>query len=147
MFGPASEILGVLASRPKISQKEYVIPESWKHSFPSGLEIIQYAAGYYPTGVTSPDDQLLERRRIEYDLFLMVEEIHVLDIIRQGFGSVDDFIAMANSVSNRRKSRAGKSLELHLEQIFIEHGLHHFATQCITEGKNLIFFFHQRQLP
>ncbi len=135
MFGPASEILGVLASRPKISQKEYVIPESWKQNFPSGLEIIQYAAGYYPTVVTSPDDQLLERRRIEYDLFLMVEEIHVLDIIRQGFGSVDDFIAMANSVSNRRKSRAGKSLELHLEHIFIEHGLHHFSTQCITEGK------------
>ncbi|MCU2864148.1 type II restriction endonuclease, partial [Enterobacter hormaechei subsp. xiangfangensis] len=46
----------------------------------------------------------------------------------------DEFIALANSVSNRRKSRAGKSLELHLEHLFIEHGLRHFATQAITEG-------------
>ncbi|WP_407225653.1 type II restriction endonuclease [Enterobacter hormaechei] len=60
-----------------------------------------------------PDEQLLDRRRVEYDIFLLVEELHVLDIIRKGFGSVDEFIALANSVSNRRKSRAGKSLELH----------------------------------
>ncbi len=45
-----------------------------------------------------------------------------------------EFIALANSVSNRRKSRAGKSLELHLEHHLIEHGLRHFATQAITEG-------------
>ncbi|MFN2925236.1 type II restriction endonuclease, partial [Escherichia coli] len=77
---------------------------------------------------------LLDRRRVEYDIFLLVEELHVLDIIRKGFGSVDEFIALANSVSNRRKSRAGKSLELHLEHLFIEHGLRHFATQAITEG-------------
>ncbi len=54
---------------------------------------------------------------------------------------MDEFIALANSVSNRRKSRAGKSLELHLEHLFIEHGLRHFATQAITEGnKNPISF-------
>ncbi|HDJ1101918.1 TPA: restriction endonuclease, partial [Escherichia coli] len=64
----------------------------------------------------------------------LVEELHVLDIIRKGFGSVDEFIALANSVSNRRKSRAGKSLELHLEHLFIEHGLRHFTTQAVTEG-------------
>nr|QJS03203.1 Type-2 restriction enzyme EcoRII [Escherichia coli] len=81
-----------------------------------------------------PDEQLLDRRRVEYDIFLLVEELHVLDIIRKGFGSVDEFIALANSVSNRRKSRAGKSLELHLEHLFIEHGLRHFSTQAITEG-------------
>jgi len=64
----------------------------------------------------------------------LIEEMHVLDVIRQGFGSVDEFIALANSVSNRRKSRAGRSLELHLEQLFTEHGLLHFATQAVTEG-------------
>jgi EcoRII C terminal. len=81
-----------------------------------------------------PDEQLIDRRRVEYDIFLLVEELHVLDIIREGFGSVDEFIALANSVSNRRKSRAGKSLELHLEHLFVEHGLRHFATQAVTEG-------------
>lgn len=134
LFGSASEILGLLASMPRAQQNTYEIPEHWKQHFPSGAEIIQYAAGYYSAGSASPDEQLIDRRGIEYDLFLMIEEIHVLDIIRQGFGSVDAFITMANSVSNRRKSRAGKSLELHLEQLFIEHGLKHFATQCVTEG-------------
>jgi hypothetical protein len=55
------------------------------------------------------DVQLIDRRRVEYDIFLLVEELHVLDIIQRGFESVDEFIALANSVSNRRKSRAGKS--------------------------------------
>lgn len=87
-----------------------------------------------------PDEQLLDRRRVEYDIFLLVEELHVLDIIRKGFGSVDEFIALANSVSNRRKSRAGKSLNC-TEHLFIEHGLRHFATQAITEGNKTRFPF------
>jgi hypothetical protein len=45
--------------------------------------------------------QLIDRRRVEYDIFLLVEELHVLDIIQRGFESVDEFIALANSVSNR----------------------------------------------
>ncbi|HAT1515139.1 MULTISPECIES: type II restriction endonuclease [Enterobacterales] len=134
LFGPGKEILGGLALQPKVTKKNYKIPGAWKTEFPSGTDIIQYAAGYFSAHCSDPDEQLLDRRRIEYDIFLLVEEMHVLDIIRKGFGSVDEFIAMANSVSNRRKSRAGRSLELHLEQLFLEYGLTHFATQCITEG-------------
>jgi hypothetical protein len=113
---------------------KYNIPDAWKKQFPSGNEIIQYAGRHYAKNSDNPDEQLIERRRIEYDIFLLVEEFHVLDIIRKGFGTVDEFIALANSVSNRRKSRAGKSLELHLEHLFVEHGLRHFATQAVTEG-------------
>ena len=134
LFGPAYEILGGLAPQPRAKQKEYTIPKQWEQDFPSGNEIIKYSAIYYTAESKCPDEQLIKRRQIEYDIFLMVEEIHVLDIIRKGFGSVNDFIAMANSVSNRRKSRAGKSLELHLEQLFLEHGLKHFTTQSVTEG-------------
>ncbi|MCV5366001.1 type II restriction endonuclease, partial [Escherichia coli] len=86
---------------------KYVIPEDWKKRFPSGNEIIQYAAGHYAKNSKDPDEQLIDRRRVEYDIFLLVEELHVLDIIKKGFDSVDEFIALANSVSNRRKSRAG----------------------------------------
>ncbi|EJB8471013.1 restriction endonuclease [Citrobacter freundii] len=134
LFGPAYEILGGLAPQPRAKQKGYTIPKQWEQDFPSGSEIIKYSATYYTAEPKCPDEQLLKRRHIEYDIFLMVEEIHVLDTIRQGFESVNDFIALANSVSNRRKSRAGRSLELHLEQLFIEHGLKHFSTQSITEG-------------
>lgn len=132
--GPAGQILGGLALQQSPVNHKYVIPEDWKQSFPSGNEIIQYAAGHYVKNINDPDVQLIDRRRVEYDIFLLVEELHVLDIIRKGFGSVDEFIALANSVSNRRKSRAGKSLELHLEHLFVEHGLRHFATQAVTEG-------------
>ncbi|WP_148569962.1 type II restriction endonuclease [Leclercia adecarboxylata] len=134
LFGPARQLLGGLTTQPKASHKVYAIPELWKKTFPSGTEIIRYSARYFAKDSLCPDEQLIDRRRVEYDIFLLVEEIHVLDIIRRGFSSVDEFIAMANSVSNRRKSRAGKSLELHLEQLFIEHGLKQFATQCVTEG-------------
>ena len=132
--GPAGEILGGLSLQHAPVNHKYVIPEAWKQRFPSGSEIIQYAAGHYAKNSCDPDEQLVARRRVEYGIFLLVEELHVLDIIREGFGSVDEFIALANSVSNRRKSRAGKSLELHLEHLFVEHGLRHFATQAVTEG-------------
>ncbi|SAE95704.1 Type-2 restriction enzyme EcoRII [Enterobacter hormaechei] len=134
LFGPSSEILGGLSLQHVPVNHKYNIPDAWKQQFPSGSEIIQYAGGHYAKNSNDPDEQLIDRRRIEYDIFLLVEEFHVLDIIRKGFGSVDEFIALANSVSNRRKSRAGKSLELHLEHLFVEHGLRHFATQAVTEG-------------
>lgn len=154
LYGPASQLLGGLAPQPQATKKGYDIPAVWKQTFPSGSEIIHYAATYYATDYTSPDDQLLDRRRVEYDIFLLVEEMHVLEIVRRGFDTVDEFIGMANSVSNRRKSRAGKSLELHLEQIFIEHGLNKFATQCVTEGNKKPDFifpsaeaYHSEQFP
>lgn len=132
--GPADAILGGLSLQNGPLNHKYSIPDVWKQRFPSGSEIIQYAADHYAQNSVDPDEQLVDRRRVEYDIFLLVEELHILDIIRKGFGSVDEFIALANSVSNRRKSRAGKSLELHLEHLFIEHGLRHFATQAVTEG-------------
>ncbi|MDS7721629.1 type II restriction endonuclease [Pantoea ananatis] len=134
IYGPADQILGGLSLQRAPVNYKYTIPEGWQQRFPSGYEIIEYAAGHYVKHSLDPDEQLIDRRRVEYDIFLLVEELHVLDIIRKGFGSVDEFIALANSVSNRRKSRAGKSLELHLEHLFIEHGLRHFATQAVTEG-------------
>lgn len=132
--GPAGQILGGLSLQQAPVNHKYVIPEEWHQRFPSGNEIIRYAASHYVKNSRDADELLVDRRRIEYDIFLLVEELHVLDIIRKGFGSVDEFIALANSVSNRRKSRAGKSLELHLEHLFIEHGLRHFATQAVTEA-------------
>lgn len=132
--GLANEILGGLALSDSPVKKGYEIPPAWKVQFPSGSEIIEYAAEHYAKNTNDPDMQLIDRRKIEYEIFLLIEELHVLDIIQKGFGAVDEFIALANSVSNRRKSRAGRSLELHLEQLFSEHNLNHFSTQAVTEG-------------
>ena len=55
---------------------------------------------------------------MEFDVFTEIERHYVLPNIKDGFSSVDEFIKYANSIANRRKSRAGTSLELHLESIF-----------------------------
>ena len=59
---------------------------------------------------------------------------YTLPAILEGFASVDEFIKLAHSVSNRRKSRAGASLEHHLASIFIDEQLQ-FEQQIMTEGR------------
>ena len=54
----------------------------------------------------------------EFKLFRAVENVEYGGFLRRGFDSVDDFTALANRVLNRRKSRAGKSLEHHLAALF-----------------------------
>jgi len=122
---------GVISER-KVPEQEY--PEEWKRVFPSGKEIVThlFEKGLYSD--LKPDKRVVKRRDHEYDLFKLVESEHALPLIREGFSDVESFIKLANSISNRRKSRSGKSLELHLEFIFREEGLNTFGTQCVTEG-------------
>ncbi len=68
----------------------------------------------------SPDDQLLKCIDTEYELFKRVEWQLCHGLISRPFGSLEDFLATALSVSNRRKARAGKSLEHHVEHILRE---------------------------
>lgn len=83
--------------------------------------------------VSNPDCKLIEWTDVEYRLFRALEYARYGDMITNGFSSVEDFIATANQVLNRRKSRAGKSLEHHLSAIFSGNGLH-FEEQVVTEG-------------
>ena len=46
---------------------------------------------------------------------------------------IDEFVETAKAVLNRRKSRAGKSLEHHLAEVFDGNGIHYDA-QVVTEG-------------
>ncbi|EMU6153881.1 restriction endonuclease [Yersinia enterocolitica] len=133
--GPSNQVLGGFAvTSGDWTSGNYPIPEEWSVSFPSGVEIISYLPKVFQFKSQTPDELLLEKRDAEYSLFRRIEELHVLDRVKAGFSSVDDFINLANSVSNRRKSRAGRSLELHLENTFVENNLTDFATQCVTEG-------------
>lgn len=111
-----------------------VIPPIWEDRFPSGEEIIAYLPSVFRFSKTTPDDLIIERRENEYKLFRQIEELHILHRVQKGFSSVDDFMQVANSVSNRRKSRSGRSLEIHLEHIFRQFGLESFSSQCRTEG-------------
>lgn len=82
----------------------------------------------------NPDQQLLNWTDEEYKLFRAVENVEYGPLLNRGFTSVDDFTTLANTVLNRRKSRAGKSLEHHLAALFDENSLEYTA-QARTEGK------------
>ena len=116
--------------------------------FPSnsgGAEIIKKTVEFRPLSGTKPDARLLKRRECEYEIFQSVEEAIELPIIRRGFSSVKEFIDRAQTVLQRRKSRSGRSLELHVREIFLEGGLSEgkeFSCQAESEsGKRPDFIF------
>ncbi len=83
--------------------------------------------------ISDPDRRLIDWTEIEYRLFRALEYDRYSGMIANGFNSVEDFLAAANQVLNRRKSRAGKSLEHHLSALFSGNGLL-FDEQATTEG-------------
>jgi EcoRII C terminal/Restriction endonuclease EcoRII, N-terminal len=68
----------------------------------------------------SPDNKLLQLVETEYRLFRLVERRLCTDQVSRLFKSVDDFLKTAASIMNRRKSRAGRSLENHVEYVLQE---------------------------
>lgn len=82
---------------------------------------------------TNPDRKLLDWTEVEYRLFRALEYARYGEMITRGFSTVEDFIATANQVLNRRKSRAGKSLEHHLAAIFDGNNIT-YQSQAVTEG-------------
>ena len=81
----------------------------------------------------NPDALLLNWTNNEYTLFRALEHARYGETVANGFETVDAFVDMANKVLNRRKSRAGKSLEHHLAAIFDGNNIHYTA-QAVTEG-------------
>ncbi len=82
--------------------------------------------------LSRPDKELLNWIATEFDLFKAIENKRYGEIIRTPFPTVDELIKTANTILNRRKSRAGKSLEHHLSEIFNIWKLS-YSSQAITE--------------
>ena len=81
----------------------------------------------------SPDTILFDWRKVESDLFFALEDKLYRDIYSKPFANCKAIMDFANSVLNRRKSRAGKSLEHHLSAIFTANRLL-FEEQAVTEN-------------
>ena len=81
----------------------------------------------------NPDEKIISWTNMEYTLFRALEYARYGEIISKGFQSVDEFVRVANVVLNRRKSRAGKSLEHHLSAIFDGNCIE-YSSQAVTEG-------------
>lgn len=96
------------------------IPSEWIRGFPSGAEIVKKTLELRPEHGMSPDSRLIKRHECEFEIFRSIEERIELSQICSGFCTVEAFIAKANSILQRRKSRAGRSLELHVREILRE---------------------------
>ena len=79
-----------------------------------------------------PDVYLLHWIDAEYDLFRRFEEKIYSPIYTRPFPNCQELIKFSNVILNRRKSRAGKSLEHHLSTIFSISQLR-FEEQATTE--------------
>ena len=84
------------------------------------------------TILSNPDDVIIKWIDIEFALFRMIEEKVYNPIISKPFSDCQSLIDFSNTILNRRKSRAGKSLEHHLAKIFMSSELK-FETQVVTE--------------
>jgi EcoRII C terminal/Restriction endonuclease EcoRII, N-terminal len=99
------------------------IPPAWLKRFPSGEEIIRKTVELRSDAALNPDKRLLRRRECEFEIFKSVEEAVELPVIKAGFSSIEEFTARAQTILQRRKSRSGRSLELHARALFVEEGL------------------------
>lgn len=80
------------------------------------------------------DKELLKWIDSEFQLFKTIENDRYQKRIEKPFQTVEELIKTANTILQRRKSRAGKSLELHLAEIFRVSQLN-FSAQAVTEDK------------
>lgn len=86
------------------------------------------------SAIQNPDLLITDWIDTEYTLFKAVEKKFYSGELNTPFGDVEKLVGFANTVLNRRKSRAGKSLEHHLEKIFDINQLP-YTSQGTTEGK------------
>lgn len=134
-----------LSQRASCWLEAHELPAEWTTAFPPGDAIARKSVELRPgTGLT-PDQRLLERLKCEYEIFQSVEHAIELPAILAGFARVDEFIKRAQTILQRRKSRAGRSLELQTREIFIEEQLvegTHFSHQPESDpGKRPDFLF------
>jgi type II restriction enzyme len=97
-------------------------------------DIVNRANGYSNRLISEKCDSIiLKWVAAEYELFSNLEERIYREIYTRAFASCSELIEFSNKILNRRKSRAGKSLEHHLSTIFHASDLK-FEEQVVTEG-------------
>lgn len=115
--------------------------DSLNKQFPSTQVMADKARKCYNTSynitvktITADVDKIiLKWLEAEFNLFKLLENDVYSGRIQKTFKNVEELVGFANTILNRRKSRAGKSLEYHLEEIFKYSNLN-YSSQIITEG-------------
>ncbi|MEQ9403726.1 MAG: type II restriction endonuclease [Cyclobacteriaceae bacterium] len=120
--------LGIDVEEPETERLDGLL-ERFKGAFPNTKEFSAFARDNFDKEVSiieEPDETLMKWIGFEESLFRRLERHIVSKRLEEGFSDdgnadVDGFITFSLSVQNRRKARAGLSLENHLEQIFDLH--------------------------
>ena len=113
--------------------------EASRHrSFPSGermAALAREAAATLHPGLDrrSADVRLTAWMETEYALFRALEERLSGPELRRSFPDVDSFLAAAAAAMNRRKARAGRSLEAHVARLLTDAGIA-FDAQPVIDG-------------
>lgn len=93
-------------------------------NFPTTIEMAEKAREIFNNfnRITNinPDKHLLNWIEVEYQLFRDVETKMYSNYLSAPFNDMDPLITFANTALNRRKSRAGRSLEHHIDYIFAD---------------------------
>lgn len=108
--------------------------------FPETTQMAKFARNIYNEAnqitdediCKTPDLQLLKWIDTEYALFRNFEEKIYAPIYSMPFPNCQELVKFSNIILNRRKSRAGKSLEHHLATIFTSAKLE-YEEQAVTE--------------
>jgi EcoRII C terminal/Restriction endonuclease EcoRII, N-terminal len=100
----------------------------------------------------SSDDRLMRSMETEYALFRFVERQLCQPDIARAFRNVDDFLQTAATIMNRRKSRAGRSLENHVDLLLEREGIpHKMRAQSIPGEPDVVIpseeAYHDRDYP
>jgi len=141
-----TEINGIIPKQNEQTAEEKIIGcfknfiSTLNVNFPTTIELATNARNCYNSSYhittekikLNPDKELLQWVNAEFQLFKTLENNRYSERIKSPFTSVEELVEVANTILNRRKSRAGKSLEHHLAEIFNTFGLY-YETQAVTE--------------
>jgi EcoRII C terminal/Restriction endonuclease EcoRII, N-terminal len=132
--------------RPRVETEGQCIERRFRHfiegleDFPTGnafsqetLEALQECVERFER--LNADKTLVQCVDTEYKLYKMAERQICQNEVVRVFRDVDDFLATASSIMNRRKSRAGRSLENHFDYLLRRADIPHVARPLAVDGK------------
>lgn len=130
------ESIGITVELADIPSLEELLAR-FSDSFPSTKEFSAFTRSTLPDVVPTENHDLVLMTWLEREeLLFRALEKHLINVrLKAGFETVEDFISFSLSVQNRRKSRAGLSLENHLETLFKANKIQ-YSRNPVTENKS-----------
>jgi len=141
----SEELLALLGIEVDLSDDDLldsILHRFHKTLWPSTPDFAHYARSMvkHVDPVEDPDGTLMRWVSMEHRMFRTLEKHRISESIATGFldagggVDVDAFLKLSLSVHNRRKSRAGLSLEEHISAVFSANAIR-YVKKAKTEGK------------